>query len=176
MLPILLAAAQVFTLEGRLMPKAKAAVTVHAASSPYTVSTPAHVDGKFTFKTLEPGIYTVIVFVSGRGEIRNSVSVEPSSADKKGRVRITIDTESGALSRDRAHLVGARELAVPESARREYASAMKRLSARDPAGAIRHWSVPSRSRRGLQPHGITSAPSRIKPGGPEMPRSTSGVS
>ena len=80
----------------------------------------------------------MIVFVSGRGEIRNSVSIGPSSADNKGRVRITIDTESGALSRDRAHLVGARELAVPESARREYAAAMKRLSERDVAGAITH--------------------------------------
>ena len=131
-------AAQLFTLDGRIMPKSRGSVTIHSSTTPFTASTLANVDGTFRFKALEPGTYTVIVFQRRRGETRVSVNVGPASADKRGRIRLTVDVESDQLSRERAHMVSARELSVPDRARREYTQALSRLSKRDVEGAVRH--------------------------------------
>lgn len=138
MSPLILLAAQLFTIEGRIVPGRKAVVTVHSTTTPYTASSLAHADGKFKIRKLEPGTYTLIVFVDGSGEVRNSVNVGPSSADRNRVVRIAIDLESSTLSRERAHLVTARSLAVPDEARREYAAAVRSLNARDIDEAIAH--------------------------------------
>ena len=131
-------AAQLFAVEGRITPKNMASVTIHSATSPYTASAAAHADGKFKFKGLQPGAYTLIVFVSGSGEVRKSVSVGPSTADRKRVVRIAIDLETSTLSRERAHLVTARDLAISGEARREYAEAVRRLNERAVDDAIAH--------------------------------------
>lgn len=138
MSPLVLLAAQLFTIEGRIVPGTKALVTVHSATTPYTASSSAHADGKFKVGNLEPGTYTLIVFIDGSGEVRNSINVGPSTADRKRVVRIAIDLESSTLSREEAHLVTARALAVSDAARREYAAALRRLNARDIDKAIAH--------------------------------------
>lgn len=139
MIPLALAlAAQLFTLEGRIVPKSTGSVTLHSSTTPFTASTLANVDGSFRFRRIEPGTYTLVVFQSNRGETRMSVDIGPSAADRKGRVRLTVDVAGGALSRERAHMVSANELSVPERARREYSQAMARLGRRDADAAVKH--------------------------------------
>jgi tetratricopeptide (TPR) repeat protein len=132
--------ARKFELRGEIIPHPRrmAAVAVHAAASPFTKDALAGRDGKFRFKDMEPGIYTVSVYVPRRGEQRVTVNLTPSLADEKGRVEVKVRMDSGRLNRERAALVSARELSVPDKARREYQQATKKLSKRDVDGAVAH--------------------------------------
>jgi hypothetical protein len=72
MLPLLLAA---FELLGKLEPAAPAAVSLHATASPFAVSSLAGPDGRFRFKGLEQGSYTLSVFLPGSGEMRQTIDI-----------------------------------------------------------------------------------------------------
>ena len=75
MLPLLLAfaSAELFELNGRLSPRERASVSLYRVASPFAASTLAEEDGRFTFKKLESGAYTVAVFVPSKGEARRLV-------------------------------------------------------------------------------------------------------
>ncbi len=143
---MLLAAApadpKTFELQGHLQPPGRAAVSLYGATSPFSSSTLADHRGRFLFRRLLPGPYTVAVFLPGRGEGRRTIEVGPGSAGARGKVTIHIDLSDSRLVSDqvlrRRNLVSARELAIPEQAHREYANAQKKLSRRDTAGAIAH--------------------------------------
>lgn len=125
-----------FELEGRIAPAQRAAVTLYGATSPFTASTLAGPDGRFRFRKLLAGSYTVAVFMPGRGEARETLDIGPSFADARRRVRVSLNLKDAQFVQDRRrHTVSARELAIPESARREYMEAQKLLSKRDVAGA-----------------------------------------
>ena len=134
-LAILLALA---TLEvrGRIEPPAAAHVTLHAVSSPFTATTLAGPDGQFRFAKVEPGSYTLAIFIPRRREIRQTVVITRGVADQSGRVRIAIHANDDKLTRQPQHLVSARDLAVPERAQRLYRDAERRLGKNDIAGAI----------------------------------------
>lgn len=144
MLPLVLAfvAADLYDLAGQFAPPARAAVSIYRVASPYTNSTLTEEDGRFTFKKLEPGAYTVSVFVPSRGEARQTIEVGPSTADNRGRVVVSLNLkDSDFVFNDvmrRLHSVDAKQLAVPEKALREYADAQKDLARRDPAAAVVH--------------------------------------
>lgn len=138
MLPGLLIAFATFELAGRISPPARAAISLHASSNPFTASAESNVDGRFRFKRVEPGTYTLSVFVPRRGEVRRTVSVGPSTADRKRRVHVQVQFDEAMLSREAANLVSAKQLSVPAGARREYQEAAKRLSRSDVDGATRH--------------------------------------
>jgi tetratricopeptide (TPR) repeat protein len=125
-------------LRGEIVPHRMAAVSLHATQTPYSDSTVSGLDGRFRFKSLDPGSYTVAIFVPRRGEQRLTVTVTSSRADKKGRVQLVVRLDDALLSRDRVANVSARELAVPAAARREYSEANKCLTKRDVGGAIAH--------------------------------------
>jgi len=97
-------------------------------------------DGRFTFKKLQPGAYTIAVFVPARGEARQTVEVGPGTADAHQRVQLTLNLkESDFVLADalRRHSVPATQLAVPEKAVREYEDAQKDLNRRDIAAAVK---------------------------------------
>lgn len=130
-------------LRGRIEPPvARAFVTIDGAHSPYTASSFGDSKGRFRFRKLLPGPYTVSVFVPGRGEARRTVEVTPSLADSKGRVTVSIplaDSHSSRLqSLQRRETVSLRELTIPDRARRQYQEAMEELRKRDVPGAIEH--------------------------------------
>ncbi len=135
---LLLAAAALgsFELQGRLEPSRPAAVTLHAASSPFTASVLAGPDGRFRFRGLEPGSYTLSVFVPRSGEMRQTIDIGPSSADKRGRIRRTFALSPEMMNREAAHQVSAKALAIPDRARREYDEAQKCLARRDVQCAV----------------------------------------
>jgi tetratricopeptide (TPR) repeat protein len=110
-------------------------VTLHAVESPYATSTLAGPDGEFRFRNVEPGAYTISVFVPRRGETRKTISVGPGTADSRGRVMVRIDTQGETLNRDAANTVSARDLKIPDRARREYEDAGRRIARKDFDGA-----------------------------------------
>ena len=125
-----------FELQGLIKPAGRASVTLYGATSPFAASTLAGPDGRFRFRKLLAGAYTVAVFMPRRGESRETIDIGPSLADRKGRVSITLDLKEARFVEDRRrHTVSARELSIPESARREYMEAQKLLSKRDVPGA-----------------------------------------
>jgi tetratricopeptide (TPR) repeat protein len=144
MLPLVLAfvAADLYDLAGRFSPPARAAVSIYRVASPYTNATLTEEDGRFSFKKLEPGAYTVSVFIPAKGEARQTIEVGPGTADGRGRVAISLRLkDSDFVFQDvmrRRHSIDARQLAVPEKAIREYAEAQKDLGKGDTEAALGH--------------------------------------
>jgi tetratricopeptide (TPR) repeat protein len=144
MLPLLLAfvAVDLYDLTGQFTPPARAAVSIYRVAGPYTNSTLTEDDGRFAFKKLEPGAYTVSVFIPARGEARQTVEVGPSNADDRHRVAVTLNLkESDFVFSDvmrRRHSVSAKQLAIPEKALRDYEDAQKDLAKSDTEAAIAH--------------------------------------
>jgi Tfp pilus assembly protein PilF len=131
-----------YELRGRLAPESPASVSLFGATTPFHAETLADNYGRFRFRALTPGEYIVAVFIPGKGEVRQTVELGPGTADAKGRVDLTIPVNdsllvSGEALPDRAK-VSTRELSIPESARREYADAQKRLGRHDTAEAVAH--------------------------------------
>jgi len=135
-------AADFYDVSGQFTPPTRAAVSIYRVASPFTNSTLTEADGRFSFKKLEPGAYTISIFIPAEGEARQTVEVGPGTADSRGRVAITLRLkESDFVFNDvmrRRHSVDARQLAVPEKAMREYEDAQKDLAKRDTDAALTH--------------------------------------
>src|ERR1017187_10323978 len=131
-----------YELRGRLLPATRASVRLDGATAPFEDSTLAGDDGRFRFRGLLAGAYTLGAFVPGRGEMRRTVEVGPSHADARKRIELTVEMRDAEFeSRDslrRGAMVSARALAIPERAHREYEEAEKRLARRDVEGAVAH--------------------------------------
>jgi len=132
-----------YELRGRLLPATRASVWLHGATAPFEDSTLADDEGRFRFRDLLAGTYTLGAFVPGRGEMRRTIEVGPSRADARKRIELTVEFRDAEFeSRDtlrREAMVSARELAIPDRARREYEDAERRLARRDVEGAIAHF-------------------------------------
>ena len=141
-LPLVLAAiasGRELEMQGVIEPApATAFVTLRGGDFPFHAETLSHANGRFRFKNLLPGAYTVSVFVPGAGEVHRTVTVSQSLAGAKGRVTVTIPFEVSGRSLAEQGKVSLRGLAIPGSARKEYSRAEKRLNTHDIDGAIRH--------------------------------------
>jgi len=137
------AAERKLELRGRIDPPPhKAVVTIQGVKTPFTATTLSDSSGRFRFGQLPVGAYTIVVFASGQGEVRQTVEVSPSFADTKGRVEVTISlgTSSSGPSElvERQSKVSVRELAIPDQAWDAYAEALKNLGQHDVDSAIRN--------------------------------------
>ncbi|HEY1336949.1 MAG TPA: tetratricopeptide repeat protein [Bryobacteraceae bacterium] len=145
--PLLAAAAAAadptFELIGRILPPpdGRASVSVYGATSPFTTAALSDELGRFTVKKLEPGTYTVAVFLPGRGEARQTIEVGPGTADSRNRVAISLNLKDADFTTDalkRRHAVSAKELTIPDKAVREYEDAQKDLEKHQTAAAVKH--------------------------------------
>ncbi|MBZ5621922.1 MAG: tetratricopeptide repeat protein [Acidobacteriia bacterium] len=129
-----------YELSGRFTLEDRASVSLFGVASPFVATTLSE-DGRFSFKKLEPGAYTISVFIPGRGEARQTVEVGPSNADSHQRIAVTLALkESDFVVGDalrRQHSIPARQLAVPQKAVREYEDAQKDLARRDVDSAVK---------------------------------------
>ncbi len=85
------AAGPVYELSGRIQPKARAYVSLFGANSPYSAETFVYPGAEFHFKKLQPGAYTVAIFMRGRGEARKTVEVGPGTSDRHRRVSLNLE-------------------------------------------------------------------------------------
>lgn len=127
-----------YELSGRMVPRMGGYVSLFGVDSPFAASTLVDPSGRFHFKKLRQGAYTLSVFSRRRGEARRSIDIGPAGADRKGRVTLTLklaesDFELADLTR--LNLVSTRQLAVPESALRDYREAQRELSRHDAEAA-----------------------------------------
>jgi tetratricopeptide (TPR) repeat protein len=150
-LPVVLAAAAfapfvfggdaLYELSGRVEPAGHASVSLYGTASPFTAQVLSDDDGRFTFKKLQRGAYTISVFVPGRGEARQTAEIGPGTADSHRRVSVTMTLKDSDFeshdSLSRQHTVSTAGLAIPDKARREYEDAQKDLARRDVDAAVK---------------------------------------
>jgi tetratricopeptide (TPR) repeat protein len=123
-----------YELSGRTDPAMGARVALFGTSSPFSATTYMGPDGHFRFKRLRPGLYTLAIFNRRRGEARRTVDIGPGNADRKGRVILKLelrDSDFVFASTLNRHKVSTQQLAIPESAVRDYENAQKDLSRHD---------------------------------------------
>jgi Tfp pilus assembly protein PilF len=138
---LLNAAPRSFQVAGVLdPPKGNLVVLLTSTGASFLVRAVTNSHGRFVFRNLEPGAYSIWVAVPDQGEVLRTVDVGPSSSDRDGSVAVTIPLSAAdpatAVAPSR-HVVSVRELQVPDSARRQYAEALKLLGAKDSGGAAR---------------------------------------
>ncbi len=131
-----------YELTGRVRPQGQASLSLHSTTSPFMCTAQSDAAGRFRFRGLAAGAYTLAVLLPGRGEARQTIEVGPKSAGPKRRVEVTVDmTDPKVVSIEalqRRAVVSAKELSIPERARREYAEAQKKLAEPDVAAAVAH--------------------------------------
>lgn len=138
MLAALAIAAAQFDVQGQLVPAAQASVSLHGVSSPFHAAALAGVDGRFRFRKIEQGSYTLAVFLPGKGEIRKTIVVSQSHAGKDGRVMLVVRLDEMKISPEGGATIRMTELKVPRKAWDEYGKANQKLGARDIEGAEDH--------------------------------------
>lgn len=132
----LLLAAQLFTLEGRTEPPARASVTLAGSLTPFNAHQLTLSNGRFKFTRLDEGSYTLDVFVPGLGSVRRTVVVNESTADKKRTVQVVVQMEDGRARPDRSSVVSMKDLSIPDRAKAAYADALRQLSRKNVPAAI----------------------------------------
>jgi tetratricopeptide (TPR) repeat protein len=134
------AAGSVYELSGHIVPRARASVALFGASAPYSASTFVLPGSDFHFRKLQPGAYMLTIFIRSRGEARQTVEVGPSTADRHGRIFLTVRLQDSdfvlAAALDQ-QTVSAKQLAIPPAARRDYQEALKDLSKHNVDSAVR---------------------------------------
>src|SRR5512138_2450374 len=130
-----------FELNGQIdPPRDRVVVMLYGATSPYTDRTFSNSRGRFRFRDLAPGAYTVRAIVPGLDETQLTIEVTASLADRDRRVSVTVPfagTANSREAREAPHKVDARALSVPESAHREFTEARELLNRNDIPGGIK---------------------------------------
>ena len=126
-----LAAEPRLELRGSIQPPQRAAVALYGAITPFHRRTFSDLKGRFAFKNIPAGSYTVSVFHPRRGESRTTVEVTPSFADQRGRVAVTVRLSPSEASRKRAlvnsNTVEARDLGLSPKAASLLRKAQRKL-------------------------------------------------
>jgi tetratricopeptide (TPR) repeat protein len=126
-----------YELSGQVIPQGRASVALFGANTPFATATLSDAAGRFRFKKLRAGAYTVVVFIPARGEARVTVDVGPGAADSRRRVSLTLRLQDSDFVFGRQHSVSARQLAIPGKALREYQEAQKDLEKHDADSAVK---------------------------------------
>lgn len=130
-----------YELSGRLASDGQAQVSLFGATTPFQAETESDGDGRFRFRNLRAGAYTIAVNIPDRGEARQTVEVGPGTAGSKRKVLVTLRfKDSDFVFKDiarRENSISTKQLAIPPSAIREYQEARKDLERPDVESAVR---------------------------------------
>jgi Tfp pilus assembly protein PilF len=135
------AAEPLYELTGKVTPEAQVSVSLFRVASPFTTSTLSDDNGRFNFKKLQPGAYTIAVFDPAKGEARRTIEVGPASADSRQRVWLDLKLNEADFvfaGVARRHAISKTQLAVSEKATHEYEEAQKELAKHDVESAEKH--------------------------------------
>ncbi len=118
---------RILTSEGKQLPgRGIVSVSLHSANTPFVTSA-LTLGGRFKFKELAPGPYTLMTVVRGQGEARQSVDVARSLADSRGRLEVNVRLRPLNGRRGAGHTVSARQLGIPYGAWSAYRRALQEL-------------------------------------------------
>ena len=105
-----------------LSPRERISLTLFGVGSPFRSQTSADSKGRFRFRDLDPGTYSLSTYIPGAGEILQTVEITESLADRKGRVEKEFRFDVQSLRRKARPvplgLVSVRELTISSNARR----------------------------------------------------------
>jgi tetratricopeptide (TPR) repeat protein len=130
----------VYELAGQTVPPFGARVTLFGTASPFSATSFVDVTGRFHFKKLQPGLYTLAIFSRRRGEARRTVEIGPAAADRKHRVSLRLelrDSDFVFAATANRHMVSARQLAIPSAAVRDFQEAQRDLGRHNPDAAVK---------------------------------------
>jgi len=131
-----------YDLTGRIQPPAATPVFLHGATFPFEASVLTGPDGRFRFRKLAAGAYTLVVTTAARGEALQTVELSPGTVDAKGHLDILVKIDTTRLESDNARASGTTVstvvLSIPDRAVKEYQEAQRCLSRRDTVCAIAH--------------------------------------
>jgi tetratricopeptide (TPR) repeat protein len=130
-----------YELTGRIEPPSSVSVYLHGATAPFESSTVSAVDGRFRFRKLPAGTYTLVISTAARGEAIQTVELTPGTVDAKGHLDLVLRIDASRLEADRvrgAATVTATVLSIPDRAMREYDEAQRCLSRSEPGCASAH--------------------------------------
>jgi Tfp pilus assembly protein PilF len=131
-----------YDLTGRIDPPSTMPVFLHGTSSPFETETMSGPDGRFRFRKLAAGTYTLAVSTQARGEALQTIELSPGTVDSKGRLDVVVKIGRNRLETDGVHARGATVsaivLSIPEPALREYREAQRCLSRRESECASEH--------------------------------------
>ncbi len=137
----LVAAEPELALRGLVEPPRRAGVALYGAVTPFHRRTFSDNKGRFEFKKVPAGSYTVAVFHPRLGESRTTVEVTSSFADERGVVEVTVRLAPSEASGERALVnrttVEARDLGVSPKAVSLLRKAQRKLGKGRVAAAIR---------------------------------------
>jgi len=135
------AGGEFYDLSGQVAPEGKAAVSLFGTNSPFEAQTECDDSGRFQFRKLRAGAYTIVVSIAGRGEARQTAEIGPSTADSRRRVFLHLRFTDADFAFDdmvrRQYSIPATQLAIPDRALNEYREAFHDLEKRDTARAAK---------------------------------------
>jgi Tfp pilus assembly protein PilF len=124
-----------YELSGRVLPAEHALVSLFGTAEPFQSTTGSDDGGRYRFRNLRAGAYTLALYVPGRGEARRTVEVGQGTADAQRRVKLDLQfQDSDFVLNDiirRRNTVSTRQLAIPDAALREFDEAAKALEKHD---------------------------------------------
>jgi Tfp pilus assembly protein PilF len=117
-------------------------LTLSHVSTSFHARTRSDFDGRFRFRNIPSGTYSLSIIIPGAGEFRSTVDVTPAFADEHGRVEKQFSYDEETLADDAMPLqqgmVSVRELSIPRRALQEYSAARDDLHREKVESARRH--------------------------------------
>jgi Tfp pilus assembly protein PilF len=136
-----LAGGPLYDLSGQVAPEGRAAVSLFGAASPFQAQTESDDNGRFQFRKLRAGTYTIVVNITGHGEARQTAEVGPGTADAHRRVFLKLHFTDADFAFDdmvrRQYSISTQQLAIPDKALRDYREAFSDLEKRDAERAVK---------------------------------------
>jgi tetratricopeptide (TPR) repeat protein len=137
----LLAGEPLFELMGRISPPESGLVSLFGATAPFQATIETENDGRYRFRNLRAGTYTIAIYQPSRGEARQTIEVGPGTADARRRVALDLKfRDADFVLNDvvrRRNTVSTRQLEIPDAALSEYREAAKRLEKHEIDEAIK---------------------------------------
>ena len=128
-----------YELRGQILThRRRAIVILQSVTRVFQTYVRVELDGKFCIKKLEPGAYTTIILFPRRGEVRKTLEIGPSTADRKNRVNAVIPIDEDKLEREDQAGVSYRFYEVKDEAWKEYFAARKETEKGKAEAAVEH--------------------------------------
>ena len=131
-----------FKLRGQIFPPMRTFVFLTSHDGSFADRAMSNYKGRFKFKKLKPGTYSITLFHPYWGETRRTIEITGSFADEEGRIGVSVPFPRSEEGRKRMlrrrTLVSAKQLSISSKAWSELRKARRRLSKNNTDAAVAH--------------------------------------